>query len=260
MKQILALGLLTLLFVPTARAGTHQLTVAGAQATVGEMIEIPVTLETTEELAGWSFGIEHDPAVLDLAGVVSGSAVVDQCGVPPDFLDIDLYTNGYTIGVVMSFLGMCVLPPGAGYELSVGSYYQFPDAPVSSTQVCPTGDLGSPPIAIIFVTNGSAHEQILTCGEVSIGPTFIRGDCNGTGVLDIADAIYILNYLFVGAAAPTCLDACDASDGGTFDLADSVAILEALFLGVVPLDAPFPDCGGDPTADPLDCQSSAVCP
>lgn len=260
MKQILGFGLLLTLLAAPAQAGTHHLTVAGAQASSGEMIEIPVTLETTEELAGWSFGIEHDPAVLELAGVVNGSAVFDQCGVPPDYLGIDLYPTGYTVGVIISFLGMCTLPPGAGYELSVGSYFQFPDAPVSSTQICPTGDLGSPPVAIVFVTNGSTHEQILTCGEVTIGPTFIRGDCNGTGVLDIADAIYILNYLFVGAAAPTCLDACDASDGGTFDLADSVAILEALFLGVFPLDAPFPSCGGDPTADPLDCQGSAVCP
>ncbi|MFN0058337.1 MAG: hypothetical protein ACKVX7_07750 [Planctomycetota bacterium] len=90
--------------------------------------------------------------------------------------------------------------------------------------------------------------------------TFVRGDANGDGVVQISDGIYSLNYLF--AAGPgECLDALDANDDGAVQISDPIYVLEYLFsAGPLPL-APFPACGGDPTLDAIGCTGPLVgCP
>ncbi len=96
---------------------------------------------------------------------------------------------------------------------------------------------------------------------------FRRGDCNGSGGFDIADAVFGLGYLFpptggTGSVLP-CDDSCDSNDDGLLNIADPVASLGYLFppSGVpVPLPAPFGACGPDPTADSLTCGTFTPCP
>jgi len=88
---------------------------------------------------------------------------------------------------------------------------------------------------------------------------FIRGDGNGDTKVDISDGVFILNFLFQGTADPSCMDAIDANDSGTVDLSDSVFSFNYLFLGGPPISAPFPECGGDPSADALDCFEYEAC-
>lgn len=92
-----------------------------------------------------------------------------------------------------------------------------------------------------------------------IGVAFERGNCNGIGIIDLPDAIYLLNFLFAGAVSPPCLDACDIDDSGSFSLGDPVALLDYLFLSGPPLPAPFLECGPDPTTDSFDCESFDPC-
>jgi ELWxxDGT repeat protein len=88
---------------------------------------------------------------------------------------------------------------------------------------------------------------------------FRRGDVNADGDQDVADAIFLLNFLFAGRAGPPCLDAADANDGGSVNIADAVAILSHLFRDGGALPEPFEACGGDPTADPVDCAAYGPC-
>lgn len=101
----------------------------------------------------------------------------------------------------------------------------------------------------------------VSCTGVSPGGVFRRGDSNGDGMFNIADAIHELNFLFVGGTLPGCEDAADANDDGSVDVGDPIFILSALFTpGATPPSAPFPGCGTDPTADSLDCVSYGGCP
>jgi len=99
---------------------------------------------------------------------------------------------------------------------------------------------------------------------VPTGTPFIRGNCNAdlAGV-NIADAVFVLGFLFPGPGGPnaiTCSDACDANDDGGLNIADAVSMLASLFGSpAVPLPAPnaASGCGLDPTdADPLDCATA----
>jgi len=76
---------------------------------------------------------------------------------------------------------------------------------------------------------------------------FLRGDCNGDGVVagQVGDAIFALNFNFLGGPTPPCLAACDSNgDGGVVgQVGDAVYTLNFNFLGGPPPTAPFPECG-----------------
>ena len=80
------------------------------------------------------------------------------------------------------------------------------------------------------------------------------GDANGDGNIDLPDAQYLLNFLFLGGREPPCLDAADANDTGTLDVTTALYLFGFLFLGGPPPPPPgIDDCGADPTADCLGC-------
>lgn len=111
-----------------------------------------------------------------------------------------------------------------------------------------------------FQRSSATHAESFSIGTLGAS-SFRRGDANGSGDVDIADAVFVLASLFVPGASPSsCADAADANDDGAVDISDAVRLLSALFTGSSgPLPAPYPSCGPDPTADGLDCGSSP-CP
>ena len=70
--------------------------------------------------------------------------------------------------------------------------------------------------------------------------------------MNISDGIRTLRYLF-GLATLDCLDAADTDDNGVVNLADAVRVLGFLFAGGPAPMAPYPGRGVDPTPDGLGC-------
>lgn len=82
---------------------------------------------------------------------------------------------------------------------------------------------------------------------------FIRGDSNRDHDVNLADAITLLGYLFLGAGGIPCVDAGDSNDDGTLDVADAVYLLNHLFKSGPAIQPPFPAEGVDLTLDALGC-------
>ncbi len=82
---------------------------------------------------------------------------------------------------------------------------------------------------------------------------FVRGNVNGDGGVNIADAVALLNYLYRSDVL-ACLDAADVDDSGDLDISDVVIILSFLFQDGVPPQSPFPGAGIDTSADDLSCE------
>jgi hypothetical protein len=57
----------------------------------------------------------------------------------------------------------------------------------------------------------------------------MMGDANGDGRANIADAIYVLGYLFNHGPAPRCMRAADANGDAALNIADAVKVLGFLF-------------------------------
>ncbi|MFH1337000.1 MAG: C25 family cysteine peptidase [Candidatus Zixiibacteriota bacterium] len=60
---------------------------------------------------------------------------------------------------------------------------------------------------------------------------YISGDCNDDGVIDVGDAVYLINYLYNMDIAPNPLIAGDVTCDGKVDIADVVYLLNYLFKG-----------------------------
>ena len=106
------------------------------------------------------------------------------------------------------------------------------------------------------------------CGaEVDIGAyescqaMFVRGDANADGRCNVADAIYMLQYVFASGPNPECRDAADANDDEKIQIADAITVLGVFFgnLGVLP--EPYPECGADAVGgdDSLSCSIYPPC-
>ncbi len=106
-------------------------------------------------------------------------------------------------------------------------------------------------------TDGSfvLHEFALT---VENAVTFLRGDANTDGLIDIADAITIAESLFRDRVL-ACRSAADVNDDGNLDVSDAVYTLRYLFLADSPPPPPFGACASDTTADGLECQRYDPC-
>jgi hypothetical protein len=89
----------------------------------------------------------------------------------------------------------------------------------------------------------------LTVLETELQVEFRRGDSNGDGEIDIADAVDLLFYLFLKDRTLACPDAADANDDRQIDIADPISLLSLLFGGAGDLPSPFPGCGSDPGQD-----------
>jgi hypothetical protein len=82
---------------------------------------------------------------------------------------------------------------------------------------------------------------------------FIRFDVNGSGEVEISDAIMTLLYLFAQGNGPSCHDRMDANDDGRLTVTDAIYGLRFLFLAGPEIYPPYPEAGLDPTPDDLPC-------
>jgi hypothetical protein len=114
---------------------------------------------------------------------------------------------------------------------------------------------GNPPAKNMLV--GAGGEPLPLAREdglvTIVGASFLRGDANGDGRLNLSDSAFVLHRLFRGGRAPDCPDAADADDSGAVDLSDAVYVLNFLFTHGPPPPPPFPLRGEDPTADAIIC-------
>ncbi len=86
--------------------------------------------------------------------------------------------------------------------------------------------------------------------------TFLRGDVNGDLAVTFTDLMYLGTYLFLNGPAPDCMDAADVNDDGMILSSDISYLGSFLYLGGPPPQAPYPECGIDPTADGMECGMS----
>ncbi len=95
----------------------------------------------------------------------------------------------------------------------------------------------------------------VACTPPDGGNRFIAGICSSDGQggePNISNAIFGLNYLFIGGNTPACLKACHVNADAKFDLSDMVYLLTYLFNGGPPpvgWGGPDPACGSAPAEE-----------
>lgn len=109
-------------------------------------------------------------------------------------------------------------------------------------------DLGDSPLLGIAAFSSSLRANVtvevcdLELSERDHGG-FTRGDSNDDARVDVSDAIFDLEWLFLGGPAPGCLAAANSNGDEVVNGADPVYLLHHLFLGTPAPVEPFPRCG-----------------
>ncbi len=68
--------------------------------------------------------------------------------------------------------------------------------------------------------------------EIRIEPqSFVKGDADGNGMVNISDAVYLIGYIFSGGPAPSPLFAGDADCSGIITVSDAVYLISYIFSG-----------------------------
>ncbi|MEM7165790.1 MAG: hypothetical protein AAF581_10015 [Planctomycetota bacterium] len=136
----------------------------------------------------------------------------------------------------------------------------------TSTAYDPT--VSFPELAVDLASDTTCSATFFTFVATPITEPVLRGDCNQDSLVDLADAVRVLTYLFpididgdgaTDSFPVACVDACDGNDDGSLNVSDAVRILNALF-GTPTQPLPGPVGGGcdvDATPDDLGCASSS---
>jgi len=236
-----------------------------------------------DEIDGFVASVIYDNAILTLNppsetfGWYSG--LNTDFGLSPDTIEFFLVNLNPVVAPGIGWASFAAqfdfLPPFNGQTLGAGngqSLLRFPFSVVNDPTLLGTttivelsndyGPPGSPPTAnLVVVPPGLGIFPIREDCEIQFLdlPSFKRGNVNGDLVLNLADAVFVINWLFASGPAPQCLDAGDANDDSGTDISDAIYMINYLFASGPALPPPFPDCGLDPTDDSLDCTFSAGC-
>ncbi len=258
-------GAITVLPPPTTALKISQELTAPVN---GELIA-PVLLDTDVELLGASFGIAHD----DTLNLVSIEPSGILAGLDPEIFIVDtdpFGATGGTVGFVVSITDPLVfIVSGLDQEIATFTYMGTGSAtPGDTTTLAFTDSLqpveNGPAVPVLLSTGQSGivpalleDGQVTFEDPVSTDPTFSRADTNLDDLLNIADAITLLEGLFSGGVI-NCEKATDTNDDGLANVADAVYLLEFLFVMGPEPPAPFMTCAIDPTPDALTCDTVCI--
>jgi PKD repeat protein len=219
-------------------------------------------------------------------GAVAGIMLRETLDAGSRFAFAYAYNIGTSSGIQYAFLTRKA--PGARALASRGELVQFPakgylrlerDGNEFRTYTSTDGHTWSPLYSTIFTTMSEdllagfavaagdselarQSARITFCG-IDFGPTggmFHRGDADASGSINITDAIFVLNFLFLGGPAPACAEAANANDGSALNITSGIYLLNWLFLGGPEPSSPGPvgrPCGPDPDGSPSDLGCAA---
>ena len=77
-------------------------------------------------------------------------------------------------------------------------------------------------------------------------PSFLRGDVNQDGQVNILDSNDLLRFFYDKEYEPPCLESADVNNDGLVQLADALQLISYVTHGLSPPASPFPVCGRDP--------------
>ena len=223
----------------------------------------PVVASHVQPLQGFQILGEYDADFLTYTGF--SLEFTSSKSLDPEFLQVNGFGTFFEVGCIFDFVA-----PFTGRELLpsqekriMNLIFDVPSgAPQGkTTEIVVRNNPDLSRVSNIFTVGGFSVLPKLRGSVVEVVPIrfplprlFIRGDVDSNRVVDITDAISLLNFQFLGGTRPRCLDAGDVLDRGTLDITSAITLLNFLFLGGAPPGVPFPSLGLDPTPDELpDC-------
>ncbi len=216
-----------------------------------------------QPLQGFSLVLRFDPSVFRLFQADVEGTITEAVGAEYVAPIIDNVNGVFVLGVLLDSIPPFdhQLIPASGMELTIArvklQVLRVPPT-IEGTELELKDGLGAPPIRNVFVIDNLSYEPVKRnglLGFVTEG-TFIRGDVNEDGVVDISDPVATGMWIFLKTLQVECWKEGDSDDNGVVDVRDMVYTVRYLFLSGDPIAAPYPERGQDLTPDDLPCPAS----
>lgn len=229
----------------------------------GEMGHVvPIIGMNTANLQGFSIAATYDQDYVQGVELSIVDTITEAVGA--EFVEtiIDNDNGFFILGVLLDlvppFDGQTI--PASGLDLSLANFVVdvLPAAAaVTEVPIEFQDGLGTPGTDNLFVINlqGIAPQFVDGVIQIIDQPTFIRGEVNGDGRVDIADAVVVTLYVSNLWSGPICEAAFDVDDNGSIQLTDGIYLLSFQFLDGPAPPAPFPLPGMDSTPPFLPCDA-----
>jgi thiol-disulfide isomerase/thioredoxin len=182
------------------------------------------------ELAGYEMAMYYNATTLEIIDVNLEDTVADYLGT--EWIIYwsynDTVTPAYVLASAVTW-GTDYIPIGTGniFKLVVNI---SEDAPPGDTILDLENEVGPLPSYCSYSDPiGGVIFPELIDGILNI-TAYICGDCNNDGIIDVADVVYLINYLFRSGAPPIpieCVGDCNNDD--SVDVADVVFLINYLF-------------------------------
>lgn len=247
----------------------------GAIATVGLYYSDP-----SDNIQGFTITMCFDPLLTGIPGsfTIAGSVlalvgaefVTEQVDNLVDDGDGKELIFGILLDATPPFDGQTAPPTLNPLKFGSFSFQVDPGVPCFSclsVQFC-DGINGNGTVSLsnrVIIDGNSVIPAALPEGFVCVPEhaLFVRGDANDDGLVNVADIVFDLIYLFANGPTPDCEDAADFDDDGLITITDPVFMTYYVFLGGLAPPSPYPACGLEPVPDDdgFDCfLPTASCP
>ena len=224
-----------------------------------DTVRLPFLLDTTDIRHALSISVVYDQTDLEFVDI-------DSTGTDTENAD-------WSVGLASQADGVLIWSFVMGLSVDQNNFDPDKVIPVGDGRTAANIDFnliaptaGSASIAFVddqpelpgynrMVTEGTRTDPTLGSATITIAalPTFIRGDADEDGLLDITDAMVNLFTQFGILSPPSCEDRLDSDDNGMLTINDAVLVLQHLYNNGAAPGAPFPNSGVDPTSDSLSC-------
>ncbi|MGE4618312.1 MAG: PKD domain-containing protein [Planctomycetota bacterium] len=241
---------------------TNAMELADINVFGGQPVIHPVLGTHEDFLQGFQIAVAYDSNVINMTELSIAGTLAES--LDPEFIASSINPDGEDSFLYLAIIFDTLPPfdgrmmvPGSNQTLCTLNYTVLQNASLgTSTELRFADGLGTPPINTIYATEGGQsltpywiHATVTVSEQAQF--LFIRGDSTYDQAVNIADAIFLLDYLFISGPASVCPDAADANDDGVINIGDAINLLNFLFSGGETIPYPYPGYGLDPTPDSL---------
>jgi len=202
----------------------------------GSTVELPIYISTDAPLRAVSLGFSYDSEDIEVTAITQGIEWDRQNYTEADELNKTVFIAGCAIFFEQTGGLLATL------EIEISPSADYGSVDFDSVFIEPIGDFiftawdgGS--ITPAFNDNGT---EDLIIQEQS----YLCGDADESGGVDIDDVVYLIEYVFQGGPEPIPIESGNADCEGVIDIDDIVYLIDYLFLGGY--DPCDPDGNGSP--------------
>jgi Dockerin type I domain len=207
----------------------------------GDSVAIPVYLTTDTVLMGLVIGFEFDSEDIEISSIdITGSVISSLLGSTnastfPSFSpDKNKIKFAWFHFIAEGYSPLQIVDSGLLFTIWVQVPIGIPEQIVNIDTTSFYDSEMDMELILSPLGGGSIKPAYYDCGIADLiisNPDYLCGDANSDQEANVSDAVWIINYVFVGGDPPNPMAAGDANCDDEVNVSDAVAIINYVFVG-----------------------------